>query len=189
MDSAGAKTATWPAATSKPAGRFDSISIAFHWLTALLLVSQLATAWLLEQAPGNAANILALHRAVGVLVWIVVALRLVWRKTFARLPPFPAVMPKLQQRAATVNEYALYTVLLAQPLTGLGQTIFRGQPFHLAFLPIPALAAAHLPLVAACRTLHDWGATALLALCALHIGAALFHAVILRDGVFQRMLP
>ena len=189
MDKAAAKRTTWPAAAVKPVERFDPVSIAFHWLTALLLASQLATAWLLGQATDDAANILALHRAVGVLVWLVVVLRLVWRKTRARLPPFPAGMPKLQQRAARANEYALYAVLLAQPLTGLGQTIFRGQPFPLALLKMPALASANQPLVSACRTLHEWGATALLAFCALHIAAALFHGLILRDGVLQRMLP
>ena len=84
-----------------------------------------------------------------------------WRKTFARLPPFPASMPKLQQRAATANEYALYALLLAQPLTGLGQTIFRGAPFQLGLWRTPALTAANHPLAAAFGALHEWGATAL----------------------------
>jgi hypothetical protein len=60
------------------------------------------------------------HRSIGTLTWIVVATRLVWRHGFAYLPPFPASMPKLQQRIAKFNEYALYTLLLAQPLSGLG---------------------------------------------------------------------
>ena len=36
---------------------------------------------------------------------------------------------------------------------------------------------------------HEFGAKALVALISLHAGAALFHGVVLRDGVLQRMLP
>ena len=36
---------------------------------------------------------------------------------------------------------------------------------------------------------HEIGAKALLALIGLHAGAALFHGLVLRDGVLQRMLP
>jgi cytochrome b561 len=36
---------------------------------------------------------------------------------------------------------------------------------------------------------HEFGAKALLLLIALHAGAALFHRLVLRDGVMQRMLP
>jgi hypothetical protein len=36
---------------------------------------------------------------------------------------------------------------------------------------------------------HKAGATALMALIALHVGAALFHQLVLRDDVPQRMLP
>jgi cytochrome b561 len=36
---------------------------------------------------------------------------------------------------------------------------------------------------------HETGAWLLLALIGLHAGAALFHALVLRDRVLQRMLP
>ena len=36
---------------------------------------------------------------------------------------------------------------------------------------------------------HAIGAKALMALIGLHAGAALFHRLVLRDGVLQRMLP
>jgi cytochrome b561 len=37
--------------------------------------------------------------------------------------------------------------------------------------------------------LHEFGVWMLLALIGLHAAAALFHGLILRDGVLQRMLP
>ncbi|MBV8407368.1 MAG: cytochrome b/b6 domain-containing protein [Alphaproteobacteria bacterium] len=37
--------------------------------------------------------------------------------------------------------------------------------------------------------LHELGATALLVLVAVHATAALFHGLVLRDGVLARMIP
>jgi superoxide oxidase len=89
------------------AGRFDQISVALHWLTVVLVATQFTTAWLLSQGDSGASAFLFAHRSIGILTWIVVATRLVWRHGFAYLPPFPASMPKLQQRIAKFYEYAL----------------------------------------------------------------------------------
>ena len=174
------------------AGRFDRTSLALHWLTVLLVIAQLTTAWLLSQAgddAGAAVTLLVVHRSTGVLIWLVVAGRLVWRSRFADLPPFPASMPRLQQAIAKANEYGLYTLLLVQPLTGLGDTLFRGHAFSLFVWRVPALLATDKALYRGFHAAHEVGALALLALIGLHAAAALFHGLILRDGVLQRMLP
>ena len=113
----------------------------------------------------------------------------VWRHNFAYLPPFPAGMPKLQQTVAKANEYGLYVLLLVLPITGLGRVLFRGQPFDLLFWHVPALFAENDSIRHLLVEAHEIGAEALLALIGLHAGAALFHRLVLRDGVLQRMLP
>ena len=107
------------------AGRFDQISIALHWLTVILVAMQFSTAWLANQRGADAAMLLFVHRSTGTLTWAVVAMRFMWRHCSAHLPPFPPRMPKLQQQIAKLSEYALYGLLLVQPLTGLGNTLFR----------------------------------------------------------------
>jgi superoxide oxidase len=180
-------------APAKPdAGRFDQVSIALHWLTLLLVSGQLTTAWLLSQAGDDGAvavTLLTVHRSFGLITWAVVAGRLAWRLRFARQPPFPASMSKPQQWAATLNEYGLYLLLLLQPLTGLGDTVFRGRPFMLVIWRVPPLMHADKPVFHALHALHELGAVALLGLIGLHAAAALLHSVVLRDGVLQRMLP
>ena len=49
---------------------------------------------------------------MGVLTWIVMLARLVWRRNFAYLTPFPQTMPKLQQSIAKANEFGLYALML-----------------------------------------------------------------------------
>ena len=171
------------------AGRFDQISIALHWLTVLLIVAQLTTAWIAGHGSDHAPIVLTAHRSMGVLTWIVVAARLIWRHGFAYLPPFPASMSKLQQRVAKLNEYGLYGFLLFVPLAGVGSTLFLGRPFTLFAWQVPAILAPDKTISHLFRSLHEFGVWALLMLIALHATAALFHGLILRDGVLQRMLP
>jgi cytochrome b561 len=170
-----------------PAERFDRVSMALHWLTVVLVAFQLATAFLMHQ--GGRGGLLTLHRSTGVLVLAVVVGRLVWRARFAYLPPFPARMPKPQRWAARANEYGLYACLLLQPLTGLADGVFHGRPFALLGFQVPALMGFDKPLFHLSGEFHELGAKVLMALIALHVGAALLHGLALRDGVLERMVP
>jgi cytochrome b561 len=172
--------------------RFDQTSIILHWLTVLLIVVQFVSIWA-HEAVGHhsslAVALLSLHRSTGVLTWIVVVARLCWRRYFAYLPPFPPSMPKFQENIAKANEYGLYVLLLAMPITGLARVHLRGQPFELFVWEIPALLEPDPAVRIVFVQAHAIGAKALMVLIALHAGAALFHRLVLRDGVLQRMLP
>jgi cytochrome b561 len=171
------------------AGRFDQISITFHWLSVALVTEQITTAWLLDSAVVAPATLLTVHRSAGVLTWIVVATRLVWRHYFAYLPPFPASMPRVQQQIAKLNEHGLYGFLLLQPLSGLTMMLFRGRPFTLFFWQVPDLLDRAPTVSSFFWSVHEFGAWGLLALIGLHAAAALLHGLVLRDGVLQRMVP
>jgi superoxide oxidase len=182
--------------SGKPAdnenGRFDQISILLHWLTVLLIIVQFSSAWLREAIDHDtslAASVLTTHRNSGVAIWIIGLARLVWRYNFAYLPPFPKSMPRVQQTIARANEYALYALLLVQPITGLGRVLLRGEPFALLIWEVPATLTPNDAIRHVFVEAHELGAIALLVLIGLHAGAALFHRLLLRDGVLQRMLP
>jgi cytochrome b561 len=172
--------------------RFDRTSIMLHWLTVLLIVIQFTSIWAHEAVGHDSAlaiQLLSLHRAAGVLTWVVVVARIVWRRFFAYLPPFPSSMLKIQQMIAKANEYGLYLLLLAMPITGLARTLLRGQPFNLFFWQVPALLEPNPALRGLFAEAHEIGAKALIVLIGLHAGAALFHRLVLRDSVLNRMLP
>jgi superoxide oxidase len=172
--------------------RFDQTSIVLHWSTVLFIVVQFASAWLREAVDHEtsfAVVLLTVHQTMGVLTWVVTLARLVWRRYFADLPPFPPSMPKLQQSMAKANEYGLYALLLVQPVSGLGNVLFHGRPFALFIWEVPALLAPDPAIRSLFVKAHGLGAKALIVLIGLHAGAALFHGLVLRDGVLQRMLP
>jgi cytochrome b561 len=78
---------------------------------------------------------------------------------------------------------------LVQPITGLGNVVFHGRPFMLFIWQLPALLAPDAGIRGLFQEAHELGAKALLALIGLHAGAALFHGLVLRNGIQQRMLP
>jgi len=172
--------------------RFDQTSIALHWITVILIIGQFSTAWwheAIDQQSRLAAMVLTTHRSIGVSIWFITLARLVWRNSFAYLPPFPLTMPKAQQTIAKANEYGLYALLLIQPVTGLGRVLLRGQRFEIFIWQVPALFEESPAIRGVFADVHEFGAKALVVLVALHAGAALYHRLILRDGVLQRMLP
>ncbi len=156
---------------------YGPIAQAFHWVMAVLVVAGLATAVAADHA---SPSILALHQALGVTIFVMVALRLAWRAFFDRLPGKPPMRDSLARWSWRVD-VALYGLLFAVPVAGLigaheMQAMLAGglaQP-----LPGPSVLGLHRLL----------GILLFLA-AGLHSAFALFHHYVRRDGVLKMMLP
>ena len=170
--------------------RFDRVAIlvsldivgAGHWPVLERLADQ-------RGQSNQAAVLLAFHRSLGVVIWLVTVCRFAWRTQFAHLPPFPDSIPKFQQVLAKSNEFGLYALLILQPLTGLSDAPFRGRPFQLFLWQVPRILPRDRAAADLLAEMHHLGAYALLFLIGAHAPAALLHRFILRDNIVQRMLP
>ena len=178
-----------PSARARPP--FDTLTITLHWTTLLIVLTLFGSGLLYGQVEERswAPPLLQVHRSLGVTIWTLTVFRLVWRVTGARFPAFPASMTPLHQLGARLSEYGLYALLLAQPATGLAQTILRGRPFEVFAWSIPPLVARDVNLVGIFHAAHEIGAWCLFALAGLHAAAALVHHFILRDDVLEAMAP
>jgi cytochrome b561 len=183
-------TPSHPGAARPP---FDSVTIGLHWTTAALVLALFATAWLHQVAEDHNSSLAPLliqaHRSLGVIVWALTALRLTWRLSLARLPPFPAQMTWLHRAMVKLSEYALYALLLGQPATGLVTTLLGGRPFALLVWQVPPLLPRDEVLRDAFHATHEIGAWTLAIVVAGHAGVALFHHFVLRDDVLACMTP
>ena len=171
--------------------RYTTPVLVAHWTTALLVLCLFIAGWSLGLAKDadTARRLITVHRSLGVMVWGLTFARMGWRLVGAPAPPLPTSLPPLARLAARLNEYALYGLLLIQPVTGALQTLYRGKPFGLFTSTVPALVARDKELAGLFHGIHEWGAWLLASLIALHACAALVHALVLRDGVFQHMAP
>ena len=170
---------------------FDRSIRFLHWLSLFLIVAIFVLAFSIDLAASReqAVALTQLHRSFGVTVWVVMLGRLVWRQ-FSRFPNWPPDMPQAMRFAAQWSEYALYALLLIQPILGLLQTNARGDRVDLFFLgQLPALIGTDRPLAKQLLEVHVAVGLLLLGLIALHVAAALYHHFGRRDDTLEAMLP
>lgn len=174
-----------------PRGRFDLITLCIHWLTVILVLSLIATGLSFDVIGDSPVRplVFTVHRSAGVSVWIVAWLRLAWRLTYARFPPFAEDMNIVHRWVVTLSEYALYALLLLQPVTGMTGTLLSGKPFGLFFWTVPALLPRMADASVAVLGLHQIGASWLIALVGGHATAALMHHYLAGDDTLKTMAP
>ena len=172
--------------------RYPPMARKLHWATAALVgVMFVLGLWITYFEPKDEALKFALydgHESTGAMVFVLVLARL--GRRFADPPaPLPRTVPMVLRIAAHTNHMLLYALLLIQPVLGFLATNAWGFPLHWARLvPIPSPLGKNERLAPILSDLHGYGAALLLLLIGAHLCGAMFHAVIRRDGVAQRML-
>jgi cytochrome b561 len=171
---------------------YSGVAIALHWLIGIGVLAMFVLGWWMIDIPklpaGPRAYWFNVHKSIGMTIGLLVVARIVWRLTH-RPPPLPASMPAWQQRAAHVSHSLLYLCMVVMPVSGfLGSTF---SPYPIKYFGITLFSWGwDLPaLKAVLSGVHLSTVILFMALVALHIGAALKHLLISRDGVFFRMLP
>ena len=168
---------------------YDGVARAFHWTIVALLVVQYFTEWAPKSLGGGSDTLTNWHLAVGPTILLLMLLRLLWRLTH-RPPPPPADLPVALRLLSRATHYAFYAILIVLPLLGWTAASGFGAPAYLlGFIPLPALISKNKPLADIVGDVHGTLALALLAVIALHVAGALYHGLVKRDGVVQRMLP
>ncbi len=165
--------------------------MALHWLTVLVLVALVSAIWsreLLDDKVWRTA-LLNVHRHLGLLIWLLLAARLLTRW---RLPRVDASgpMPWPLRMAATLSHWTMYGLLLALPLAGWALTNAHGRPVQvLGLFTLPTLLDADPDLADLWEGRHVLLAWTLGALIGVHVAAALWHHFIRRDGLLRSILP
>lgn len=173
------------------ADSYNSVAKGLHWLMALLIIGLIALGLYMHELPlsPQKLQLYSWHKWAGVTVFMLLLVRLAWRLTFPP-PPMPWQMSRLQQRAAHAGHFALYLLMLVLPLSGWLMSSAKGvQTVWFGVVPLPDLIGKDKALGAQLAELHALLSWTLIALVAVHVGAALKHHWIDRDDVLARMLP
>jgi cytochrome b561 len=160
-----------------------------HWLTAALVLTMLGIGVAMVASLGDYHLLVSIHRPLGILILIVVAIRFV-NRCLHTLPPFPETMSAQERRAAHASEVLLYTLLFVQPLVGWAMLSAARYPIVMfGSLHLFPILPHNVMLYAALRKAHTVLAYLLFLAFVAHFGAVLFHTLIVRDGILSRMVP
>jgi cytochrome b561 len=160
--------------------------VALHWILAVLIIAALALGALVMVKIPNSdpmkVEALRSHMIGGTLILVLMLARLVVRAR-SRHPPIPSAGHPLLDRLAWASHRMLYVAVLGQAISGLImalQTDLPGIVFGGGTLPADFWI---YPI----RSIHYLFSRMLMVLIALHVAGALYHTLLLRDGLLRRM--
>jgi cytochrome b561 len=158
-----------------------------HWLMAALLLAMLFIGVSMVASLGNYQRLVAIHRPLGILILILAAVRLI-NRLCTTLPPFPPTMSPRERWVASASERLLYALMFALPLVGWGMLSAGHYPIVM-FGPVhlPPILPANPTLYAVLRKTHTVLAYLLFFSFLAHLSAVLYHTLIVRDRLLDRM--
>ena len=168
--------------------RHDPMTIALHWVTALLV----AMLWVIGQTvdvfPNGPLRIdyRSVHIMLGVALGAVLIARLGWR--LGRHETLPPIDHGILLAIARFTHWLLYALLIVAVILGVANVWVRGDVI-LNLFQVPAYEPGDRALVHLVGGWHALAANAVLIVAGVHAAAALFHHYVLRDATLQRMLP
>ena len=170
--------------------RFTPLQRLLHWLMALCILAMLFIGvGMVSTVMPKYLALVSIHKPLGIAILVLALVRLVVRLR-SGAPSLPADLPEPMKLAAHLSHYALYALMIGMPLIGWAM-------LSTAEYPVVLFGGVHLPpILEQSDSLHTllWAAHFYLAfvffaVILLHVAAALFHALVRRDGVFDAMSP
>ena len=170
--------------------RYSHGAATFHWLTAILVLSQIYVGFRFGDLPKGPERMemFTIHKTLGATILIVTLLRLAYR-LMNPPPPYPSDVPKWDRALAVWSHRIVYTALIALPLTGLIAVSDRAKDGWIDLLwglRIPALPIGDGEVFGEVHEILVWTTIVLLV---VHVAAAIYHHLIIRDAASGRMPP
>ncbi|WP_427963414.1 cytochrome b [Altererythrobacter sp.] len=168
--------------------RYNRGAQALHWIIALLIIANLATG-LLHDPLEDYVRLMPLHKSTGITILLLSLARIAWRFTWTR-PPYPDSMSAKEVALAKAVQALFYVMMVLMPVTGWITTSAGKYPLTwFGLVDIPKFSVTRDSATYAFNhEAHEVMGFVFLALVALHVGAALRHQFLLKDGILRRMV-
>lgn len=165
--------------------RYSTSMVVLHWVLAIVILGAIFMGALvldeMENGHPQKVLLLKLHIVVGAGIMLFTLLRLALRFT---TPQPVSVANSMMDKAGTSVHYLLYLLTILTVLSGVTLAISAGLPAVL-LNHVGELPKNYEDFIA--HEAHDIFANLLLLTISLHAAAALYHQLILKDGLLSRM--
>ena len=170
--------------------RFTAPQRLLHWLMAVCIIAMLFIGvGMVSTITSRYLLLVQIHKPLGIAILVLGLVRLVLRLRYGA-PALPAEMPEPMKLAAHLSHLLFYVLMIAMPLLGWGMLSAASYPVVLyGGVHLPAILPLNDTLHTVLWDAHHYLAFVFFALILLHVAAALVHALMRRDGVFETMAP
>jgi len=176
--------------------QYGLVTIAFHWLIVLFVLFSYLIIYVHGFVPKadteGRSFLLQLHQSLGITIFVVTILRILWTLYSPR--PRSFIESPAQLLLHRIVIVALYGAILVQPISGYIASKLAPDFFFVLELPLfndyADLAQQSLKTLRKTMAfVHvNLGFPVIPGLIALHLGGALYHHFIRRDPTLRRML-
>ena len=171
--------------------RYGLVAIALHWLVAITVIGMFILGlWMTSLTLYHPWYHRApyLHKSIGLLLFMVMVVRLVWRLGNPRPEPLPT-HARWERMAAHLMHGVLYLLLFTVMIFGYLISTADGRAIEsFGLFSIPATITSIPDQEDVAGEIHEVLAITLIVLVVLHAAAALKHHFIDRDNTLRRML-
>jgi cytochrome b561 len=169
--------------------RYTRVAVALHWLLALALIGQFGLGLWMEEIPKDPPGVRAywfnLHKSIGLLIVLFVLWRMGWRVAHA-VPPLNNT-PAWQVKIAKLTHGLMYLLMLLIPVTGFLGSSFSQYPVKFFGMVLPRLWEPQAAYKEVLSEVHEATALLLAGLVVLHLLAVVWHTVVKKDALLNRM--
>ncbi len=169
---------------------YTPVARLLHWVIAVLVLLMLPLGVVIAYEWGGPAQtfLYNLHKSIGATLIPLVIIRLLYRLTHPA-PPLPDDLPAIQRFAAHATHWALYVLILAQPIVGYVMTSAYPAPVpFFGLFNLPAIWPENRALSEGLSLVHRNLGIMIAVVAAMHIGAALYHHFVRKDRILMRMV-
>jgi cytochrome b561 len=170
---------------------WGSLARYLHWLLGAAIIGMIAFGWWMNHIPARPDRFFyrSIHADIGYLVLLLMVLRLMWRG-LNPTPALPGDTPRWQRMAASLSHWSLYAVTILVSVLGWAHSGARTPNYSdwFGLFHVPQITSPDREAARAWEDRHILFAYVLLALIAIHLGAALWHHFVRLDRVTARMI-
>jgi cytochrome b561 len=164
------------------------VSIAFHWLTAAIVIAMWTIGSLAQgDTQDGGFDFLNLHTTIGMTAYVLLWARIIWRFKLGHPGPRAGQSAMLYPIAKAVHYLlllALGVALVSGPLT----VWLAGDAIEVFSLALPSPFGNLVGAQEIARSVHGATTMVVFGAIALHVLAVIKHAVFNRDGTFDKIM-
>ncbi len=166
--------------------RYHPLQVTLHWLVVLLVFALFIVGKSMSGLPNDENKLapLALHMGAGIFTLVVIVTRFITRMKLPK-PEHVSAGNAVFDWIGKAVHYALYLLVFLMAASGISLSLQAGLPSIVFFGSGAPLPTDFFDFAA--RMLHGFIAPALVLLVLLHVGAAFYHQLALKDNLLSRM--